>query len=130
MLSAGMRPTFARTRSPSTDGNPSRSSATTATETSPLRRPPRGPSVRPASVVGLVGPIPPETGKSGSGVITRIAAPTWISARAAGTTQHRSENGHGEKMAAHGCEPDVWVGLGPPSVLEDGGQSPTYETSA
>ena len=33
-----MRPTFARTRSPSTDGNPSRSSATTATETSPLRK--------------------------------------------------------------------------------------------
>ena len=27
-------------------------------------------------------PMPPETGKSGSGVIIRIAAPTWISARA------------------------------------------------
>ena len=33
-----MRLTLARTRSPSTEGKPSRSRATTATETSPLRK--------------------------------------------------------------------------------------------
>ena len=86
MFSAGIRLTLARTRSPSTDGKPSRSSETTATETSPLRKTiARAVSSPRFSRAGFGTPIPPETGRSGSGVITRTAAPTWISARASGT---------------------------------------------
>jgi hypothetical protein len=39
-------------------------------------------------------PIPPETGKSFSGVITRTAAPTWISARTDGTPQSVAAQTH------------------------------------
>ena len=106
MFFAGMRLTFARTRSPSTDGNPSRSSDTTATETSPLRKTiARAVSSPRFSRAGLGAPIPPETGKSGSGVITRTAAPTWISARAAGLPPERSgadAEGEDESTTNHG----------------------------
>ena len=76
MFSAGMRPTLARTRSPSTDGNPSRSSATTPTETVPLAEDDRPGRESPRfSRAGFGVPMPPETGRSGSGVITRHRSP-------------------------------------------------------
>src|SRR4051794_29462780 len=83
MFFPGIRFTLARTRSQRTEGNPRRSSDTTATEVSPLRKTiARAVSSPRFSFAGLGAPIPPETGRSGSGVMTRFAAPTWISARA------------------------------------------------
>src|SRR4051794_20775194 len=85
MFSGGTRPTFARTRSPSAEGNPSTSSTTTATVVSPLRSTSaRAVSSPRFSVVGFVGPNPPETGSNGSGVITRTAAPALSPSASAG----------------------------------------------
>ena len=90
MFRAGMRGTFERTRSPRTEGKPIRSSDTTATETSALRKTiARAVSSPRFSFAGLGAPMPPETGKSGSGVMTRTAAPTWISARAVAAVHQR-----------------------------------------
>src|SRR5690242_7393481 len=95
MFSGGIRGTLARTRSPSTDGKPSRSSDTKATDTSPLRNTrARAVSSPLFSREGLAMPMPRETGKNLSGVITRTAAPAWISARASESTSRAPAQAH------------------------------------
>ena len=59
------------------DGKPNESSETKATVVGPLRKTMALASSSPRfSVAGDVGPIPPETGNSGFGVITRLPTPT------------------------------------------------------
>ena len=95
ILVAGMLLIFALARSPRTDGNPSKSTLTNATRVAPeASTKARADNSPRFSVAGDEGPIPPETGSNGFGVINCTAVPTRSSPRSDDGIQSRmkSEN--------------------------------------
>ena len=83
MFSGGMPFTSARTLFPSAAGNPRKSALTIATFVASSASTRARTFSSPAfSFAGLDGPMPPDTGRSGSGVTTRTAMPARNSAKA------------------------------------------------